>query len=204
MDRLFARLYPKIIRSSEDKWLRDLRAGLLTGLTGDVVEIGAGTGLNLEHYGAGVRSLVLTEASPHMIPQLTSAAEARPGTSVIEAPAETLPLPDDSADAVVSTLVLCSVDEEQRALGEIKRVLRPGGSLVVLEHVAGTGRVAKWQRFAEPMTKFFGRGCHVTRDTRAALERAGFDTLEVEDQWVDSEPKIYGPHIVGTARLLQA
>lgn len=201
MDRLFAWVYPKLIKPSEDKWLRAERAAVLGEVSGSVVEIGAGSGLNLEHYGPGVTSLVLTEPSPHMIPLLReAAARVRPEAQVIEAPASSLPVPDASADFVVSTLVLCSVPDVARDLDEIKRVLKPGGGLVVLEHVRGEGGVAKLQRYSEPVTRFLGRGCHVTRDTRAALEEAGFDTTEVRDAWVKHEPKIYRPHIVGTAR----
>lgn len=104
------------------QWLRELRAELLGDVSGDVVEIGAGTGLNLEHYGPGVRSLVLTEASPYMIARLGAAAERlRPAARVVEAPAEALPLAEASVDCVVSTLVLCSVEDEGKAIAEVVR-----------------------------------------------------------------------------------
>lgn len=136
-----------------------------------------------------------------MLPALrTAAGERRPDARVVHAPAESLPLEDDSVDYVVSTLVLCTTDLDA-TLREVHRVLRPGGTFLVLEHVAGEGKVARSQHRAEPFTKFFGRGCHVTRNLRAALEGAGFDTSEVRDRWVDSEPKIYAPHIAGAARL---
>lgn len=200
MDGLFARLYPWIIKGSEEKWLHQARAELVRRAEGDVVEIGAGTGLNLAHYGAGVRSLTVTEASEHMLPALRKAVEERrPGTTVVHARGESLPLPDDSADYVVSTLVLCTAELEG-TLREVRRVLRPNGTFLVLEHVAGKGKIADAQRRAERFTRFFGRGCHVTRDVRSALETAGFDTSEVRDFWVDSEPKIYAPHIEGAAR----
>jgi ubiquinone/menaquinone biosynthesis C-methylase UbiE len=202
MDRFFAWAYPKIVKSSEEKWLRDDRAKVLAGVSGSVVEIGAGTGLNLEHYGPSVTSLVLTEPNTHMLPQLRAAASRlRPDATVVEAPADHLPVGDNSTDFVVSTLVFCSVPDPTACLNEIKRVLKPGGGLVVLEHVKGEPKVAKWQKRAEPITKVMGRGCHVTRDTRAALDAAGFDTSKVEDYWVEHEPKIYGPHIVGIATL---
>ena len=200
MDKGFARLYPSIIKTSEEKWLRSMRAGLLAQLAGDVLEIGAGTGLNLPHYGAEVTSLTLTEASPHMLPRLREATDAhRPDARIVLAPAEAIPLADASVDHVVSTLVLCSVANPDDVLSEVQRVLRPGGAFHVLEHVAGTGRLLRWQRRADPVTRFLGRGCHVSRDTRVSLERAGFDTSAVEDHWSDHEPKIYAPHIVGTA-----
>ena len=202
MDKAFARLYPKIIKSSEDKWLRERRVQLLADAAGDVVEIGSGTGLNLPHYGAGVTSLTLTEVSPHMIETLAGeVARHRPDSRIVTAPAESLPLPDDSADVVVSTLVLCSVGDTSKALSEIRRVLRPGGRMLLLEHVAGTGRLHTFQRWADPFTKTLGRGCHTSRNTRAALAAAGFDTSGLRDEWVDSEPKIYAPHIFGTATV---
>ena len=204
MDGLFARLYPAIIKGSEKKWLRVARAELLMQAAGDVVEIGAGTGLNLEHYGPEVRSLTVTEASEYMLPALREAVRKhRPDARVVHAPAESLPVPDASADYVISTLVLCTAGLDG-TLKEVRRVLRPGGTFLVLEHVRGEGKVAAKQRRAEPFTKFFGRGCHVTRDVRAALEGAGFDTAGVADHWVDSEPKIYAPHVQGAARLREA
>jgi len=201
LDRMFAKFYPTIIGTSEKKWLHGARRELLADVRGDVLEIGAGTGLNLQHYGPEVTSLTLTEMNPHMLEHLQEAvAGHHPAARVIQAPAESLPVEDDSADVIVSTLVLCSVGDVQQVFAEVRRVLRPGGRFIVLEHVAGTGKVARWQRRSEPFTKFFGRGCHVTRDTRAALERAGFDTGDVKDHWSEHEPKIYAPHIVGTAR----
>lgn len=201
MDRGFARLYPSIIKTSEEKWLRAMRAELVGGLSGDVLEIGAGTGLNLPHYGPEVSSITLTEASEHMMRRLEEvAAAARPDARLVLSPAESLPVPDDSVDHVVSTLVLCSVDDPGRVLAEVRRVLRPGGGFHLIEHVAGKGKLLRWQRRAEPVTRFIGRGCHVTRNTRATLESAGFDTDDVKDFWSKHEPKIYAPHIVGTAR----
>lgn len=202
LDRLFAKLYPTIIGTSEKKWLRDARRGLLADVTGDVLEIGAGTGLNLEHYGPGVTTLTLTEASPHMLAKLEEAvARHRPEARVLQSPAESLPVDADSVDVVVSTLVLCSVSDPSQVFAEIKRVLRPGGRFVLLEHVGGRGKLLRWQHRAEPVTRFLGRGCHVTRNTRAGLDQAGFDTTDIDDYWSEHEPKIYAPHIVGTTRL---
>ena len=203
MDKAFARFYPKIIKSSEDKWLREVRAELLKDTAGDVVEIGSGTGLNLPHYGPQVTSLTLTEMNPHMLGALEEAvARYRADAKIVHAPAESLPLPDHSADVVVSTLVLCSVTDVDKALSEIQRVLRPtAGKVLLIEHVAGEGRLQKIQRWSDPLTKTFGRGCHTSRNTRAALASAGFDTSTVRDEWVDSEPKIYAPHIVGAATV---
>jgi ubiquinone/menaquinone biosynthesis C-methylase UbiE len=202
MDRAFARLYPRIIKGSEDKWLRDARRELLALAYGDVVEIGAGAGHNLPHYDDKVTSLTLTEPSPYMVETLERAV-SRSGKKarIVLARAESLPLEDKSADCVVSTLVLCSADPGG-SLREVRRVMRPDGIFLILEHVRGKGRVARMQRISEPFTKFLGRGCHVTRETRAFLEATGFDVTEVRDVWIDDEPKIYGPHIVGPARII--
>jgi SAM-dependent methyltransferase len=93
--------------------------------------------------------------------------------------ADALPFPDGSFDAAVSTFVLCSVDEPSRALAEIHRVLRPGGQLVVLEHVRGRGRLALWQDSLTPLHRKLAGNCHLNRDTRAAIGLAGFDVAEV-------------------------
>lgn len=195
MDALFARVYDRIVAPMEEAGLRDWRRALLAGLSGTVVEIGAGTGANLALYPATVRRLVLTESSPHMLARLRGAvAEAATGTGaggdggpppdrvaagaveVVEASAEAMPLADGEADAVVSTLVLCTVPEPAAALAEARRVLRPGGRLVFLEHVAADDRPPrlKWQRRIDHIWPHVAAGCHLTRRTEASITEAGF------------------------------
>src|SRR5580704_7719832 len=127
----FALTYDRQIARAEKAGLRAFREHLLAGLTGDVLEIGAGTGTNLPCYGPAITSLTLTEPQPPMLRR----RERRPSATVLRAPAEDLPFDDHTFDVAVSTLVLCGVDDQPRALRELRRVLRPGGTLLFLEHV---------------------------------------------------------------------
>lgn len=182
MGRVFAALYDRIIAASEEACVSDWRHELLADLTGDVLELGAGTGLNLAHYPGTVERLVLTEPDRFMRAKLQErldAGDPKPAPAsveVVDAGAERLPFDDATFDAVVSTLVLCSVGDPQRALGEVRRVLRPGGRLVFLEHVAADHKPKRhaWQRRVEPVWKRAFGGCHLTRRTVETMERAGF------------------------------
>ncbi|HYD10289.1 MAG TPA: class I SAM-dependent methyltransferase [Acidimicrobiales bacterium] len=183
MSRLFAAAYEWMIAGSEEACVRDWRAELLGGISGRVLEVGAGTGLNLPHYdGAAVTDLVLTEPDAAMRTKLDIKAVALGvKATVVDAGAERLPFDDESFDAVVSTLVLCSVRDQQAALAEIRRVLRPGGTLVFLEHVAAEhdAHRLKRQRRLEPVWKRVLGNCHLTRRTEQAIRDAGF-TFETE------------------------
>ena len=182
LDRLFANTYDRIMAPAERAGLGEIRQGLVGDLRGDVLEIGAGTGLNLDHYPAQMASLTLTEPSEDRAVHLRRrAARLRPNTTVVVAPADGLPVEDDSMDTVVSTLVLCTVPDVPAVLAEVRRVLRPNGSFVLLEHVAARGGMRHVQRAINPAWKVVARGCHLTRDTRVLLEDAGFDTTGVVD-----------------------
>lgn len=201
--RMFAALYERGMRETEDAGLRERRRQLLSAARGRVLELGAGTGLNLDHYPPGVTELVLTEPSPHMAERLRRRAE-RSGRliEVIEAPAERLPLPDDSFDFVVTTLVLCTVDDVAATLREVERVLRPGGQLLFIEHVRSEepGR-ARWQDRLERPWGFVGGGCHPNRDTLAALEASSLAPQpDVEHGKLRKAPPIVRPLIQGSAR----
>jgi len=129
-------MYDRCSRSSEEAGLGEIRQRLLGDASGDVLEIGAGTGVNLSHYDAGLASLVLTEPEPAMLRRLRpKVLEQAPLAQVVRAPVEELPFEDASFDSVVSTLVLCGVEDQGRALGQVRRVLRPGGRLLFIEHV---------------------------------------------------------------------
>jgi ubiquinone/menaquinone biosynthesis C-methylase UbiE len=181
MSWFFATIYDSFMRRTERACLGPWRRDLLAPLSGTVLEIGAGTGANLLYYPPSLERLVVTETDQHMLRHLRPAADAankerRPGQiEVVRASADNLPFADESFDAVVSTLVLCTVPDPQRALGEVRRVLRPGGRFIFLEHVIGSdpSRV-RWQRRVEPVWRHLAEGCHLTRDTETAMKDAGF------------------------------
>jgi ubiquinone/menaquinone biosynthesis C-methylase UbiE len=178
--KLFAAMYDRVIASVEKKTLARRRASLLGGLTGRVLDVGAGTGVNLPYF-ASASLVVLAEPDGAMRAKITpKLQQARVPVELSDAPAEALPFPDGHFDAAVCTLVLCTVPDPAAALAEIRRVLAPGGTLVVLEHVRGAGRLAKVQQGIGPVWTKLAAGCVLTRDTKAALEQAGFTLVEYE------------------------
>lgn len=201
--RGFSALYDKCFQASEEAGLRDMRRDLLAGARGRVLELGAGTGLNLELYPDTVTDLTLTEPDPHMIKQLRKrVAEERRPAEVIEAPAEKLPFDDDSFDTVALTLVLCTVPNPAAALQEIKRVLKPDGQFLFLEHVRSRNpSLAKWQDRLEKPWRFLGDGCHCNRDTVSAISAAGFQLGDVERPEFPKVVPIVKPMAKGSAAL---
>lgn len=172
---------------------------LFGGLTGTVIEIGAGTGANLAFLAPGAR-WVGVEPNPAMRPYVERAARQSGAEAVlVEARAEALPFRDAVADAVISTLLLCSVEEPAAVLAEARRVLKPGGCFVFLEHVAappGTS-TRRRQRLVRPLWRLVADGCTPDRETWRWIERAGFARLEWE-RFTLPLP-IAGPHIAGVA-----
>jgi ubiquinone/menaquinone biosynthesis C-methylase UbiE len=205
--RIFAALYDRVVIAGPERaGLREMRAGLVANASGRVLELGAGTGLNLSHYGEGVTELVLTEPDPHMAKRLRERVRAvQPGfeVEVLEATAEKLSLPDRSFDTVVATLVFCTVTDPHRAVAEAARLLKPGGRLLLIEHVrSDDARVARWQDRLERPWGWLGAGCHPNRDTGTAL-RASFDISALEqDRMPGYAPPIVKPLIRGVARPL--
>ncbi len=176
---LFPRVYDRLTAATEEACFQSWRAELLGDVEGDVLEIGAGTGNNLAHYGPGVTRLVVTDPEQAMLDRLVPRlARVHRGVdvSVKRAGADALPFPDASFDVVVATLVLCSVPDQAEALAEVRRVLRPGGRLVFLEHVAAEGRPSRlaWQHRVEPVWRRVFAGCHLTRHTAENIAAAGF------------------------------
>ena len=203
--RIFAAIYDRQIQALEHAGLRDRRAALLGQARGRVLEIGAGTGLNLPHYGAAVDTLVMTEPEAPMARRLRERAATLPHNAppveVVEAPGERLPFPDASFDTVVSTLVLCTVRDLPAALAEIRRLLAPGGRLLFLEHVrAEDPGLARWQDRLDPLWKRVGHGCRCNRDTAAALAAAGLDAERLDRGRLRKAAPIVRPTIEGVAR----
>jgi len=180
--------------------VRELRQTLIADATGRVLEIGAGTGANLPHYNGSIESLVVTEPEAPMLRRLQRAArEHAPNAQVLRAPAEDIPFEDDSFDTVVSTLVLCGVDDQPRALREARRVLRPGGRLLFLEHVrADDPGFARFQDRMNWLNRFVV-GCDCNRPTLATIETAGFTVDRLDRTTMPKAPKFVRPLIVGTA-----
>ena len=199
---LFARGYDRLTKSTEEAGLSDKRRALLTRAQGRTLEIGAGTGVNLELYPHSVTELVLTEPDEHMRRQLEKkvAALGRP-TEVVDAGGERLPFADASIDTAVATLVFCTIPDPAAAFGEIARVLRPEGRLLFLEHVRSNDpQAARWQDRLERPWGWFGRGCHPNRDTLATIEASGLEVAAVESDRMPKAPAIVQPLVVGEAK----
>lgn len=174
---LFARIFHWLSRRDEMAGQREFRREALDGLTGRVVELGAGNGLNFEHYPTTVTEVIAVEPEPFLRDR---ASEAASGASVpvriVDGVADALPVQDASCEAAVASLVLCTVPDQASALTELRRVLRPEGQLRFYEHVVSEQpRFARFQRAADAtLWPFFAGGCHAARDTAGAIESAGF------------------------------
>ncbi len=196
---IFARCYDRLSRKMLPIELEH-RTELVAGLTGRALEVGAGTGLNFDLYPQGV-SIVALEPEPTMAAKAHQAARLAPNpVRLLRGAAESLPFADASFDAVVVSLVLCSVQDPNRAAREIRRVLRPHGELRIYEHVRSRNpRHARWQDLLAPLWGFFSGGCHPNRDTGRTLGAAGFE-LEVRRIPI-GPPTPARPHILGVGRL---
>lgn len=203
--RFFAMTYDRQMTKVEQAGLRAYREGLLAGAAGEVLEIGAGTGSNLRFYGPAVESLTLTEPEIPMLRRLQrKTGEQAPAATVLRAPAEDLPFEDDFFDVAVSTLVLCGVDDQPRALRELRRVLRPGGQLLFLEHVRATDtRLARSQDRMNGINRFVV-GCDCNRQTLESIREAGLTITQVEHITMPKVPRFASPVIVGGATVLAA
>ena len=205
--RFFALFYHNVLSSRghpdlTDEFTREIRMPLLAQAAGEVLEIGAGDGANLPYFPPEVH-LTLLDPNPYLLKHVPAVAERldRDNYQTELAYAEELPFAAEHFDTVVTTHVLCSVRDQARVLTEIKRVLKPGGLFLFLEHVSaqpGTGTY-RVQHTINPAWKFVGDGCHLTRDTAAVIEAAGFSTLDIRSFKADGL-SIVSPHIVGQAR----
>jgi ubiquinone/menaquinone biosynthesis C-methylase UbiE len=199
---VFAAGYDRLMAWPEKAVLRGRREALVSRVTGVVLELGGGTGANLPFYGPGVDELVITEPEEPMARRLERKLTGYSlPARVVRAPAEDLPVEDAGFDFVVSTLVLCTVDDPARALAEVYRVLKPGGQLVFLEHVRSDDPgLARWQDRLHGVQVAVGHGCHCNRRTLENIERAGFSIAELEHDRMRKAPPIVRPLIAGLAR----
>jgi SAM-dependent methyltransferase len=197
--RVGAAIYDPFLALGERRGMRDRRAALLAGARGRVLEIGAGTGLNLPFYAPGLDALVLSEPEEWMARRLENrGARERPDARIVRACADALPFPDASFDAVVSTMVLCTVPDPEAALAEVRRVLRPGGRLLYLEHVRGDGPLGRWQDRAAPAWAAFAAGCRCDRPTHELLDRTFALEPTVRAEW-RGMPRLVRPLVLGAA-----
>jgi ubiquinone/menaquinone biosynthesis C-methylase UbiE len=201
-DRIFAAFYDPLTARWEKRHGTELRRKLLAHAQGRVLEIGVGTGLNIPLY-PPVDELVATDPSGPMLRRARRrAAVAGRKVTFVEAPAERLPFEDESFDTVVSMVVLCTVEDQQRALHEIRRVLRSNGRFLFSEHVRSMDpKQARRQDRLERIWGVVANGCHPNRRTLEAIRGAGFDVSNVEQSELPGVPALVRPYVSGRARV---
>ena len=198
---MFATLYDTAFILAERRGLREIRRALLSQATGRVLELGAGTGINIAHYPATVGALVLTEPDPFMAAKLRKRAYLdNAQTAVVEAPGEVVPVEDSTIDTVVSTLVLCTVKDQGKTLAEIARILRPGGKFLFIEHVrSDRSAVAFLQDKLNTPWSWYARGCQCNRDTVAAIGESTLRVSEIRKERLRWISPLTHPLVVGVA-----
>ncbi len=178
--RWFAAWYDRLSAAAEASYMRPVRAEVAGGARGRVLEIGCGTGANFPYYDEAAQ-VTATEPDPYMLERAIRRTRALGHRlALVQAAAEALPFADATFDAVVATLVFCSVREPGQALAEVRRVLRPGGQLRFYEHVRYDGLLARLQDAVTPVWRWFGAGCHPNRDTPRLVREAGFRLRRLE------------------------
>jgi ubiquinone/menaquinone biosynthesis C-methylase UbiE len=198
--RIFAATYDRMSASTEEAGLRDQRRELLAQARGRVLEIGGGTGANLPFYGDAVSSLTITEPEEPMARRLERhVKEQDRSVDVVRAPAESLPFENGSFDYAVSTLVLCSVENQSRALGELRRVLQPDGRLLFIEHVRSEDDgLARWQDRLNWLNQLVVN-CDCNRPTLQGIRAAGFSIADLTHSELQKVPPFVRPLVVGAA-----
>jgi ubiquinone/menaquinone biosynthesis C-methylase UbiE len=198
--RFFAATYDRQLRKVERAGLSAMRQALVAQAAGAVLEVGGGTGANLDHYGPAVTSLTITEPDTSMLRRLERHVSDRASAATtLRAPAEDLPFEDGTFDVVVSTLVLCGVDDQPRAAREIRRVLRPEGRLLFLEHVrADDPALARTQDRMNWLNRIVVC-CECNRPTVQTLEGAGFKIDDIEQTELPKTPKFVRTAVTGVA-----
>jgi ubiquinone/menaquinone biosynthesis C-methylase UbiE len=200
----FARMWALLSRHEPEE-MRRHRDELLSGLSGRVIELGAGAGSNFARYPATVEEVVAVEPEPYLRQRArVAAAKTSLRIAVVDGGADELPAEAGSFDAAVACLVLCTVPDQARALAELRRVLRPGGELRFYEHVRSERpAIARSQRAVDRLfwPRAFG-GCHTARDTPAAIAAAGFEIEQQRRMWTNPVPITFpvATHVIGRAR----
>jgi ubiquinone/menaquinone biosynthesis C-methylase UbiE len=197
-DQVLPRLQDKVMKRKET---HEVRRRVCSGLSGDVLEIGFGTGLNVPYYPPDVKKVLAIEPS-RVCMRLAAARIARSNTPVklVGLTGEHVDLPSESIDTVLSTWTLCTIPNVEAALDEMLRVLKPGGVFYFVEHGhAPDATTARWQRRLEPLNMRLAGGCHLTRRLPEYLERAGFRIEHLDAYYFEREPKAYGYTFEGRA-----
>lgn len=200
----FAAIYDKMLASEEKKFLGAIRAEMLKDVAGNVLEIGAGTGVNFQYYQPGAHVTAI-EPDPYMLQRAQKrASAAHADIELRQVAAEELPFPDASFDFVIVTLVLCTVRDPPKVLAEIKRVLKPGGELRLYEHVRYKNPIgALSQDLISPAWQWFGAGCHPNRNTERYIREAGFELsdMRIRKEVPPIPPMFFTrPHLQAIAR----
>jgi SAM-dependent methyltransferase len=192
---------PRIINRLCGRRFGELRQRVCAGLAGDVVEIGFGSGLNVPFYPAAVTSVAAIEpADAGWKLAAARVAAARVPVRRAGLDGQSLPFPDGSFDAALSTWSLCTIPDPGAALREVRRVLRPGGTLHFVEHgLAPDESVRRWQRRLDPLEQRLAGGCHLTRPMAELIRDAGFSLRELEEFYQARVPKFTGAYSLGIA-----
>jgi ubiquinone/menaquinone biosynthesis C-methylase UbiE len=198
---IFAANYDRFMSKTERAGLAAQRTALLRSASGEVIEIGGGTGASLPGYGPDVSSLTITEPEVPMVRRLEQRARAHaPAARVLRAPAEDLPFDDAQFDVAVSALVLCTVADQPRALRELHRVLRPGGRLLFIEHVrSDEPGLSRWQDRLNWLSRIVAHGCYCNRPTLDTIRASGFTITDLERSELRDAPPFVRPLVIGTA-----
>jgi ubiquinone/menaquinone biosynthesis C-methylase UbiE len=194
-----ARLYDIVTGRLDRAGFAARRERLVGELDGEVLEVGAGTGLNLAHYRRADRVTAMEPDARYARRLRARAGDARVPVEVVEASAEAIPLPDNSVDHVVTSIALFSVTDLDASLAEIWRVLRLSGTFEFLEHVRGQGRIATWQDRLTPLHRRMVDGCHLNRDPASAIRRTGFRIERLEHFSIPAGHPLISTAIQGSA-----
>lgn len=195
-------IFPRILdRVMDNEPTREIRTAVVGQASGDVLELGFGTGLNLPFYPESVKKITTVDPNPGV----NKRAQKRIQESGVQVEhhtlsAETLPLDDASMDTVVCTWTLCSIPDPEQALAEVRRVLRPGGKFLFVEHgLSPEPKVSKWQNRLNPIWKKIGDGCNLNRNHRELIQDAHFTLAEFDNYYLEDEPKFLGYLYQGVA-----